>query len=786
MKLNSFILIIPAICFIFFWEMILDNKIPLANDSIAHAPIKKWSESIKDSSDIFPQWFPNLFSGMPSYGAYINTSGDPTGLHGQKFFLENKGLRMWFWLSIGGMGLFWFLAYRGFSFTSSLFGGIAYSLSPHMFGLINAGHNNKIMAIAFIPWIFFSVFYLFQFLSLKSILLLSIISSLQLWMNHPQIVYYTWMFIFLWWAFDFVIEYVKSKSLKKIKTLLFLFIAISLTLLMVSDPYIDVFTFQKHSNRGAPSVLDNTDETSSGTKWDYATQWSFHPNELISFFLPYHYGLQNFKVENRTNPLEFMKQVSYWGYMPFTQSTHYMGLLVLIIPLIGLVIRLRTKSYDFFESYVWLISLIILFIGFGKHLPFIFQLLFNYAPFFSKFRIPSMIYIVLIFNFSYLAAASIDLLINSDKNDLLKASKLILIPFTLVVLLFLVFGESLFSFSAAGDNRFPNYIQFVQKIRIEYFEKGLMLAMSISSSVFVIIWMYANNNLRKYFFSCGLLVILLVDFWVLNNEFLSLTKKRNFDNQFTKSPIIDFLVKDESDFRIFPADDLGSNMFGYWGIQSIGGYRAVKLRNYQDLMDVGGFKRPTILNMLNVKYLLTKKAVKNSAFTNITGLEGVYQNLDHLPRAWFVNKIDNVKDQKASLNKLMDISFRPKEKAILVEYDGPTLDGSSDGYIDSIDLKINSVKINCYSKGGSLLVLSEVYYKPGWKCKINGKDTKIYQANHVLRSVYVPDGKHEVVFYYDNSNWQTARLISRASFFAATFLCLILFFNERRSITKLK
>ena len=74
-------------------------------------------------------------------------------------------------------------------------------------------------------------------------------------------------------------------------------------------------------------------------------------------------------------------------------------------------------------------------------------------------------------------------------------------------------------------------------------------------------------------------------------------------------------------------------------------------------MDVGGFKRPTILNMLNVKYLLTKKAVKNPAFTKITNLEGIYQNLDYLPRAWFVNKIDNVKDQKASLNKLMMILF---------------------------------------------------------------------------------------------------------------------------------
>ena len=38
-----------------------------------------------------------------------------------------------------------------------------------------------------------------------------------------------------------------------------------------------------------------------------------------------------------------------------------------------------------------------------------------------------------------------------------------------------------------------------------------------------------------------------------------------------------------------------------------------------------------------------------------------------------------LKNQKASLNKLMDISFRPKEKAILVEYDGPVLDENGDG-----------------------------------------------------------------------------------------------------------
>ena len=54
-----------------------------------------------------------------------------------------------------------------------------------------------------------------------------------------------------------------------------------MTTLMVSDPYVDIFAFQNHSNRGAPSVLDETNETSSGTKWDYATQWSFHPGNYF-------------------------------------------------------------------------------------------------------------------------------------------------------------------------------------------------------------------------------------------------------------------------------------------------------------------------------------------------------------------------------------------------------------------------------------------------------------------------------------------------------------------------
>ena len=129
----------------------------------------------------------------------------------------------------------------------------------------------------------------------------------------------------------------------------------------------------------------------------------------------------------------------------------------------------------------------------------------------------------------------------------------------------------------------------------------------------------------------------------------------------------------------------------------------------------------------------------------------------------------------------MDLSFRPKEKSIVVDYNGPKLINGNSGKINEILINNNQIKIQCSTNGGSLLVLSEIYYKPGWKCKIDGKNSEIYQTNHVLRSVYVPNGNHEVVFYYDDSNWVTARFVSRSSFYITILLVCFLLYRDRKA-----
>jgi uncharacterized membrane protein YfhO len=48
----------------------------------------------------------------------------------------------------------------------------------------------------------------------------------------------------------------------------------------------------------------------------------------------------------------------------------------------------------------------------------------------------------------------------------------------------------------------------------------------------------------------------------------------------------------------------------------------------------------------------------------------------------------------------------------------------------------------------SLLVLSEIY-APGWKAKVNGRETEILQVDGALRGIVVPAGESRVTLSYE-------------------------------------
>jgi hypothetical protein len=531
--------------------------------------------------------------------------------------------------------------------------------------------------------------------------------------------------------------------------------ALLLAGLLVVDPFASVMEFQGHSTRGAPSVLDKTEETKTGTNWEYATRWSLHPKETVSFVYPYFYGLQN---------------RAYWGYMQFTQSTYYLGLVVILMAILGLTLKKPDR-----ESWLWIIAtVLILLVGFGKHIPLLYRPLFELAPMFSKFRVPSMIYILLPLTIGVLGARGLQMILsilregNQKELKKLRSRALIVFGSIATISLFLLIFSGSVSFLKMGQQT-PS--QQVLDIREKLFNGGALIALLISISCMAAIWTGIKKIISPLVVGTLLIGLTLVDLWIINHEFLNLSKTTQVEGEFEKarrSRVITRLLQDKEHYRILSVDNVHSNFYGYFGISSVSGYRPVKIRNYQDLIDTGGLNQSHIRNMLNVKYFV--------------GRQGMQEITTVLPKAWFISEVISVNDQKTSLEKTLE-PFDPVLKAVIVNYDGPQINPESTGNVTVENYEEHEIKLKTTSKTGGLLVLSEIYYAPRWIATVDGEETPIYQTNHVLRSVYVSPGEHEVIFRFDDSLFKTTRLISRVSL---TLLLLSIVFIHREKIRGLK
>ncbi len=73
------------------------------------------------------------------------------------------------------------------------------------------------------------------------------------------------------------------------------------------------------------------------------------------------------------------------------------------------------------------------------------------------------------------------------------------------------------------------------------------------------------------------------------------------------------------------------------------------------------------------------------------------------------------------------------------------------------------IEVRTRTETAGLLMLSEVYY-PAWKAYVDGKQTRVYQADHLLRAVPVPPGEHTVELRFESLALRVGMLISLATY----------------------
>lgn len=127
----------------------------------------------------------------------------------------------------------------------------------------------------------------------------------------------------------------------------------------------------------------------------------------------------------------------------------------------------------------------------------------------------------------------------------------------------------------------------------------------------------------------------------------------------------------------------------------------------------------------------------------------VYLNKNALPLAWSVGSLLPVEDFMEVKRKLVLLEVNPARVAMIYRDDigGLKLDGLSAGDVSIERNGMNEVLLKAKFPDAGFVVLSEQYY-PGWRAFIDGRETKIYRVNGVLRGVPVPGGEHSISFRY--------------------------------------
>jgi len=773
-------LLLPLL--IFYADMIFEAKEPFAGDTAVNIAYRAWKDENRAAGDGIPGWYPRIYLGMPSFGSFIHTSGGPLAWLQTTLDLS-RGTKYLLWFFLGGLGAYGLLRRWGASLPAALLGALTFILTPYMLGSLNAGHSSKIAAMAFAPVVWWGVDLVLGRRSLAAIGLCAWAIALQLWTNHPQIVVYTWLvvgpyaLVWLW----------REGGADRARALGALVTAGVLAGLMIMLPYLPVYDYSHASIRGAPSVLEGAQAAGTGS-WDYATMWSFHPRELPSFVFPAAFGLQG---------------QTYWGWMPFTQSTHAFGTVPLVFAVLGSLVLTGWR-----RAFVLAAAGAILVIGFGRHLPLLFGPLYHLFPFFDKFRVPSMIYAMLPLLAAVPMALALDRVASGSpaSRGLDRTLKVLLIGFG-VTLGFGLLGSGLADTLAAqgwfrrdveaGAALPPTLVEERQSLLFGDLLRASVLALVAAGAV----WLRLRGRIPVAAFWTVAIAVTAIDVVSIDRNFYDPVPRPDIDRRLGLAPELQAALDAEpGPVRILPVTLRQGSGGGLtvqmaegasWtraGAQIVGGYHTAGLRRARDFVESGAWRSPPVWRMLDVRWVVLDLPGLSDRVPNVdevmdqirpfvsaqlpglvmllehrdeAGTTVIYRVPDGPGRAWVVPAARVEPDGGRRLELLGRPALDPRAEVILEsEVVSPAAASGADWTATAAITSYDDDRVEVTVAGdGGYLVLADAYYDD-WKAELDGAEVDVHPANHTLRAVAVPPGEHRLVFRFTEPARRIGTLLS--------------------------
>jgi len=245
-------------------------------------------------------------------------------------------------------------------------------------------------------------------------------------------------------------------------------------------------------------------------------------------------------------------------------------------------------------------------------------------------------------------------------------------------------------------------------------------------------------------------------------------------------PSVTYLQSDDELYRLASFNAQGEKTFNgnvgmYYRLHDVRGYDSIIPKQYAVFMglieDQGELMynriaplynydslESPLLDLLNVKYILTTQHLPNPGYTLVYDDElRIYRNDDYLSRAFVVYRADVIQDEETLLHELKE--FDPRRRVLLEQQ--PSLDfvslppvepDETPPQVHFREYSVNQATLEVQMPREGWLVLADSHF-PGWKAFLQTDDgqeqeLQIYKANYNFRAVPLAAGDNVVRFRY--------------------------------------
>ncbi|MDR6459635.1 hypothetical protein J2786_002742 [Chryseobacterium vietnamense] len=757
-------------------------------------------------------WSDSMFGGMPTYQMGSQFKGDIIKKIDSNLNFLPRPVNYLF-LLFAGFFLLGMVVVRNWKY--ALLGATFFGLSTYFYIIIAAGHNGKVNTIEYFAPLLAGILLVYirkQYI--WGFIVTTLFMGLQIAANHPQMTYY----LFLALGFLFLSELIRAIQ-KKTPMKHFLIssgiIAASCVIgvgmnsqrIMANSEYV------KETVRGK-QILDNDSHTSgkSGMDKESMLMWSYGQLETLNLFIPRLMGggsqepegkeimnrVQELVQENVGSQAEMdriskgFSGVTYWGDQPGTSGPAYQGAIVCFLALLGFFFA--SKKYRY-----WILgaSILTILLAWGSNFMPLSDFFIDYVPFYNKFRAPSSILVVVELLFPLIAILGLYRFFTDEKLTEEYKQKILLyvgggtLGFLLILL---IFGKSLLGFATENEKTYfpPFLLDYLVDERYKLFRvdaiKAFIYVAITAAALFLTLKKKLNQNIALVVIG----LVSLFDLWSVNKRYLN--DENYVDKIFAENPFqtesSDLLAekvqgnpnlesilsnvninktletiaeKDKTHYRIYN-QTLGvtSETNTSYFKASIGGYHAVKLRRYDDVLNeyinnVDSVKTPNILNLLNAKYMVFGGPEQPQ----------VVPNPKANGNAWFVSDLKFVDTPNQEIKSIGTIDN--KKTAVIASsdksyFDNKPVQADSTAFITLTKYQPNELEFKSQSKTPQLAVFSEVYYPHGWKVLVDEKEVPYIKADYLLRAVHVPAGNHHIRMVFEPEVIEKGKWLSLLSF----------------------